>query len=235
MNYYNEADTKNVLPDAISPAYTNGKQGCCAFLVGRLASRHRPTGEHCVKVREAVFRLCQHLDVSKKDQMLLDAAAVLHDIGKLAIPFSILNKEDPLDQIEWSLIEEHPKIGAELINAAFPDIPILSSLVIRHHERLDGSGYPSRLEANSLDDLDRVIPVADVFVALTEHRTYRPALSVLEALEILERTEKGKFDQRVVQALINAVQDSTPPAIVALYDLDMMQSELGKREIRKAS
>lgn len=112
-------------------------------------------------------------------------AALLHDIGKCRIPGEILNKPGHLDPEELRLMQRHPVIGADLLRAqgTFEDEVI--DVVLHHHERLDGSGYPDRLSGRAISDLVRIVAICDVFSALTERRAYRNPASPAEALAIM--------------------------------------------------
>ncbi|CAA2160338.1 Cyclic di-GMP phosphodiesterase response regulator RpfG [Methylobacterium brachiatum] len=112
-------------------------------------------------------------------------AALLHDIGKCRIPGEILNKPGHLDSEELRLMQRHPVIGADLLRAqgTFEDEVI--DVVLHHHERLDGTGYPDRLSGRAISDLVRVVAICDVFSALTERRAYRKPASPAEALAIM--------------------------------------------------
>ncbi|EIZ84142.1 metal dependent phosphohydrolase [Methylobacterium sp. GXF4] len=112
-------------------------------------------------------------------------AALLHDIGKCRIPSEILNKPGHLDPEELRLMQRHPVIGADLLRAqgTFEDEVI--DVVLHHHERLDGTGYPDRLSGRTISDLVRIVAICDVFSALTERRAYRKPASPAEALAIM--------------------------------------------------
>jgi putative nucleotidyltransferase with HDIG domain len=112
-------------------------------------------------------------------------AALLHDIGKCRIPSEILNKPGHLDPEELRLMQRHPVIGADLLRAqgTFEDEVI--DVVLHHHERLDGTGYPDRLSGRAISDLVRIVAICDVFSALTERRAYRKPASPAEALAIM--------------------------------------------------
>jgi putative nucleotidyltransferase with HDIG domain len=127
-------------------------------------------------------------------------AAVLHDVGKVAIPSEIINKPGALDDAEREIIKRHPRVGAEMLR----DITFLQpaiDIVRFHHERLDGCGYPYAVGADELSPLVRIVTAVDAFDAMTSTRSYRRALDVEEAIRELRRHAGTQFDGEVVEAL----------------------------------
>jgi HD-GYP domain-containing protein (c-di-GMP phosphodiesterase class II) len=134
--------------------------------------------------------------------MRLGIAATLHDVGKVHIPKSILDKPERLDPSEEVIMRRHPMIGYQLLK----DIPDISPEVLdgvkHHHEYLDGSGYPNALIAPEISDLVRLLTISDIFAALIESRPYRPTLTRQEAYRILCGME-GKLERSLVKAFRN--------------------------------
>lgn len=124
----------------------------------------------------------------------------MHDIGKLTIPTEILNKGGKLSENEYKLVKEHSRYGYEIIKRVEYFIPI-ADIVLQHHERLDGSGYPLGLKDDEILLEARVIAVCDVFEAMTSHRPYRPAFKVEEVLKELKEKKNILYDPKVVDAL----------------------------------
>jgi two-component system cell cycle response regulator len=146
------------------------------------------------------------------DDARLDAvrtAARLHDIGKLAVPDAILNKPGPLDEEEFRIVKTHPVVGATLLNSWGLAGP--ATIVLQHHERLDGSGYPAGLRGDEICIESRIVHAADAYVAMIEDRRYRKAMMHDEALAELARHSGTQFDPDVVAAL-TAVEDARPVA-----------------------
>ena len=142
----------------------------------------------------------QDLGYSSEQLKVLNQAAMLHDIGKIGIPDSVLNKPGRLSDEEFAIIKEHPARGHRIIQNARSlqrEIPG----VLHHHERLDGSGYPDGLSGKAIPMDARIIAVADVFDALTSNRPYRHAWSVERALEIIDQEAGHKLDSDCVAAL----------------------------------
>jgi putative nucleotidyltransferase with HDIG domain len=131
----------------------------------------------------------------------IDAAAVLHDMGKIAVPERILNKPGKLTASEWDVIKEHTTIGAKILSNVefpYPVVPIVRS----HHENWDGTGYPDGLAAEGIPIGARILAVVDCFDALTSHRPYRPALADEEALAIVTARRGTMYDPRIVDLFL---------------------------------
>jgi HD-GYP domain-containing protein (c-di-GMP phosphodiesterase class II) len=131
----------------------------------------------------AVFGLA--LGMREGDLLLLAQAGLLHDVGKSAIPFEILEKPGPLDRREWHMMRQHPRLSGEILrrNPAFAEDIVRAAE--NHHERLDGSGYPRALKGIEIDDLSLVCAITDVYGALTDKRAYKRRCSSGEAVEIM--------------------------------------------------
>ena len=165
-------------------------------------ARDEVTHDHLRRVQQNTIRLARELGVDDELQLrAIEAAALLHDIGKLAIPEHILNKPDKLTATEYEAMKLHAKIGAELlspIDFPFPVVPI----VRHHHEHWDGSGYPDGLKGDAIPIGARILSVADCFDALTSDRPYRRAYSHERALRIIREHSGVMYDPRIVDALM---------------------------------
>jgi HD-GYP domain-containing protein (c-di-GMP phosphodiesterase class II) len=141
----------------------------------------------------------------------LHIASLLHDIGKIGIPESILNKEGPLSAEEKKKMQEHPVVGAMILQPIKElDAAILG--VKYHHERYDGSGYPEGLKAGQIPLIASVIAVADTFDAMTTDRPYRKALSKEDTLNEIQRQEGRQFDPEIADALIGLLREKPIPS-----------------------
>jgi len=159
---------------------------------------HSQTYQHCLIVTGVAVGFARHLGFSRADKQRLAAAGLLHDIGKAHIPVEILEKPGPLDEAELAVMKEHPLLGLEALQSS-PGLPAeMIDMVVHHHEYLDGSGYPHGLQGNEISDLVRTITVADIFGALIERRSYKPALTGAAAYEILQQMG-GKLDRDLVR------------------------------------
>jgi ribonuclease P protein subunit RPR2 len=168
-------------------------------LSNAVEARDAYTGKHAERVARYAIEIGRQLGLARPDAPEIEFGFLLHDVGKLAVPDSILFKPGPLTAEERALMSRHTIVGAEIMR----DIEFLaeaSKVVRSHHERWDGSGYPDGLAGESIPLTARVFAVADVFDALTTNRPYRAALSFEEAHEMI-LAESGKhFDPDVVAA-----------------------------------
>jgi putative nucleotidyltransferase with HDIG domain len=158
------------------------------------------TYRHSDLVSVVAVRILAALGAGKAEVTDLRRAAMLHDIGKLAISNRILDKQGRLTDAEFAQMRQHPLVTARILER-IPGFAHLAPLAAAHHERLDGSGYPYRLGAESLTMPMRVLAVADVFEALTSARPYRPALDVEGALAVLRADAPARLDGEAVEAL----------------------------------
>ncbi|MHB8946479.1 MAG: HD-GYP domain-containing protein [Bacillota bacterium] len=160
---------------------------------------------HATSVARWSVRIARRLGVSYDQIDRIEAAALVHDIGKFAIPEKILGKPGALAPEERAIIETHPEIGAEAVAEIAP-LSDLAPLIKHHHERWDGSGYPSRLQGPSIPLGSRIIAVADVFDAMISRRPYREALPERGAIAYLVEARGKAFDAAVVDALLGELE-----------------------------
>ena len=158
------------------------------------------TYQHSERVAVLCVRLGRALGMPSADLAGLRRAALLHDLGKLALPNRILDRPGPLTADEFALVREHPR-HSERILARVPVLSSLGAIAGAHHERLDGSGYPDGLTGEQLDLPARILATADVFEALTAERPYRPALSASEALRVIGEEAGRRLCPNAVGAL----------------------------------
>jgi len=158
------------------------------------------TYQHSERVAVLCVRLGHALGMRSADLAGLRRAALLHDLGKLALPNRILDRPGPLTDDEFALVREHPR-HSERILARVPVLSSLGAIAGAHHERLDGSGYPDGLTGEQLDLPARILATADVYEALTAERPYRPALSASEALRVIGEEAGRRLCPNAVGAL----------------------------------
>jgi PAS domain S-box-containing protein/putative nucleotidyltransferase with HDIG domain len=157
------------------------------------------TAGHQRRVTELAIALARKLGFPDDESDTLRIAGLLHDIGKLGVPAEILSKPSVLSPIEFELIRTHPQAAYEILaDAAFPDL--VAEIVLQHHERLDGSGYPRRISGDDILLEARILGVADVVEAMASHRPYRPALGIEAALVEIRAGRGTRYDQRVADA-----------------------------------
>lgn len=162
------------------------------------------TYRHSMGVTKAAVQIATRLGLNSERMQLVHRAALLHDLGKLSVPNSILDKPGKLNDDEWKVMKQHPGLTREILMRIEP-FGELAAIAGAHHEKLDGTGYPDRLLAHQLPLEARIIAVADVYGALTEDRPYRPGMQIEQALAILARDLPHKLDATCYEALVAGV------------------------------
>ncbi len=169
------------------------------------------TYRHSSGVAEAATEIAQWFGMSAKTMKQLRRAALLHDIGKLSVPNSILEKPAKLTNGEWGVVKAHPYYTLEILNR-IPGFEHLSHDAAAHHEKLDGSGYWRGWDSDKLSRFARILAVADIFDALHAKRPYRDGLPLDKVFEILRKDAPHALDLPCVEALISSKTDSEPLA-----------------------
>jgi two-component system, cell cycle response regulator len=164
----------------------------------------RALAEHARSVAALSRRVCAILGLAADEARRVEHAALMHDLGKLAVPRAILDKPDELDPGEWALVRRHPVLGEAVARAlgAHPDV---APLVRHHHERWDGGGYPDGLSGVRIPLGARIIAACDTFDAITSPRPYREARGTWSALAEITSVAGRQLDPDVVAALVLAV------------------------------
>lgn len=157
------------------------------------------TANHSEEVAIFSFIIALSYGLNESEAELIHIAGHLHDIGKISIPQNILKKEGKLTEEEWNYIKRHPIIGADILKPIECFMPI-ANLVLYHHERWDGKGYPLGLKGEEIPIGARIISVADAISAMLEDRPYRKALDFNAMLSELNRSAGYQFDPQVVKA-----------------------------------
>lgn len=152
---------------------------------------------HARRVQKLVLGYSHVMGFTQSFTEVLSTGALLHDIGKVAVPEQILSKPGSLDPAEWAIVKRHPEIGYRMVSA-YPYNDQISDTVLSHHERWDGNGYPHGLAGEAIPDAARIIAVADAFDAITHDRPYRKARPPLVALSELQSCAESQFDPEVV-------------------------------------
>ncbi len=170
------------------------------------------TRGHSERVSEGVGMLGRHLQLPADRQQALEHAGLLHDVGKVGVPTSIIRKPGRLDDSEMDAIRLHPARGVELIGN-IPFLEEVKSAVLHHHEKYDGTGYPAGLSGTNIPYFARMIGIVDAFDSLTSTRSYRPARSVEETVAILLQDRYTHFDPELVDAFVAVIRrDGWKPA-----------------------
>lgn len=160
---------------------------------------------HSVNVSILSLVIGSSFDLTKESLYELGLAGILHDIGKELIPIEILNKKGRLTDEEFDIIKQHPKKGYELIKSNFSHSARINQGILHHHERYDGSGYPSKLKGDKINLYSRIIAIADVFDALVSNRPYHKAFLPSDAIELIMSGSGTSFDPIIVEHFINHV------------------------------
>jgi putative nucleotidyltransferase with HDIG domain len=162
---------------------------------------------HSVGVAEVAVAIAEALGMEPQRILLVKRAALLHDLGKLRVPNSILDKPGKLTDEEFAVVREHPDLTFKILSriTAFQDMALIAG---QHHEKLDGTGYPHRTAANDLSLESRIVAVADVYTALSEERPYRRSLEFSQIEEIMARDVPHKLDADCFGALMTALSKS---------------------------
>jgi HD-GYP domain-containing protein (c-di-GMP phosphodiesterase class II) len=178
----------------------HGDPAAMRVLTAAVAAKDTETAEHIDRVGDVAVAVGQRLWLPNDRLDVLRWSGRLHDVGKIGVPNSILRKPGPLTPAEFEVVKLHAPRGWRLALAS--GVLAETAPIIRaHHERLDGTGYPDGLEGDAIPFEARIVAVADVWDALTSDRPYRPAMSNLEALEIIDAGIGTHFDPECVRAL----------------------------------
>ena len=169
------------------------------------------TGEHCKSVVSLALEVAEHLGLSPERQRNLEFAALLHDVGKIAIPKEIINKPGKLDPHEWTIIKTHTVEGQKMLERVGGFMRQVGLIVRSHHERWDGGGYPDGLAGEDIPLEARIITCCDTWNAMRTDRPYRNALSHDVAVAELVSNAGGQFDPHVVETFVRLVAPADQP------------------------
>jgi putative nucleotidyltransferase with HDIG domain len=175
-----------------------------ASLSNALEAKDAVTSRHTEEVVRLAVGVAAELELDLEAVRNVELGAVLHDIGKVRVPESILNKPGPLTDEEWAVMRTHPEIGEHILRP-IQSLHAILPIVRHHHERWDGTGYPDGLSGRGIPLGARIVAVSDAYQAMTEDRPYRAALSTAEARDELEAGDGTQFDADCVKALFQAL------------------------------
>ncbi len=181
--------------------------------VNMIEQRDTYTAGHTERVAKYCQKIAKAMGVSALERTKIGKAAILHDIGKIATPDSVLLKPGKLNSLDYDLIKLHATAGYEMLSniEMYKD---LAEIIHYHHERHDGKGYPAGLKGDDIPFLSRILTVADAFDAMTTNRIYKPSKQIQEALTEIESLSGSQFDPEVVAAAIKALKDTITPVVV---------------------
>ena len=169
-------------------------------LMSILQLHERDARGHAMRVARLAVAIGDELGFSDEELELLEQGGLLHDIGKLDMPASILSKPGPLDENEWRIMRTHPQVGYDLLRSQ-PRFADVAEMVLAHHEAYDGTGYPRRLASTGIPKAARVLAVADAYDSMTHPHTQRPAMPPNLAVEEIARCSGTQFDPQCAEAL----------------------------------
>ncbi len=161
---------------------------------------------HQERVAELVQKIAEELGLSQEEKRVLNIASSIHDLGKIAVPTEILSKTGSLSIIEMKLVQSHSQTGYEILKDYKFPWPI-ARIILQHHERIDGSGYPNGLKGADTMMEAKIIAVADVVEAMLSHRPYRSALSIKQALEEISKNSGILYEENIVRAIISLFEN----------------------------
>ncbi|MBR4068458.1 MAG: HD-GYP domain-containing protein [Clostridia bacterium] len=170
-------------------------------IANALDARDPYTGNHSRRVSDMACMLCRYLGLSEQETQTIHIAAHLHDIGKIGIPDAILCKPGRLDDREWGIMKDHPKIGAEILCTS-PHFAEIGKIIQHHHERYDGKGYPNSSELDYIPLGARIIAVCDSIDAMASARAYRKALPLDTCRSEIEKNIGTMYDPQIAMTAL---------------------------------
>jgi HD-GYP domain-containing protein (c-di-GMP phosphodiesterase class II) len=172
------------------------------------------TGVHSTRLAEWAIRVARKLNIPEEHLYQVEVAALLHDIGKIGVPDSILKKQGPLTADERALINRHPEYSWSILRL-FPGLEDASLYALHHHENIDGTGYPAGLKGAEMPLVSRIVSVIDAYDAMVSNRCYRKGLPHQEAVRRLLQSSGTQFDLNVVQVFIPIAEQETEAVFAA--------------------
>jgi putative nucleotidyltransferase with HDIG domain len=174
-------------------------------LAATIDAKDHYTYGHSRKVSDYSVVIAEALGLPQDRIDTIRAAGLLHDIGKVGTPDSILSKKGPLANEEWESVKAHPKLGVEILKHVIDLVNCLPA-ILHHHEHYDGKGYPSGLKGDSIPIEARILAIADAYDAMTSLRPYREQISSQQALNELKRCTGTQFDSELVESFCKIIQ-----------------------------
>lgn len=186
-------------------------------LISVINAKDKYTYGHVERVVIYSRIIADKLKLSEYDKKILIYGAYMHDIGKINISKEILIKKMKITSEEWKILKQHPENGVEIIKSV-ESLKVLIPLIINHHERYDGKGYPNKLKGKEIPYLARILTVVDSFDAMTSNRPYNERKTYEEGIEELERCSGTQFDPEIVKAFIEVIRSNV--GLSALDDVN---------------
>jgi putative nucleotidyltransferase with HDIG domain len=215
-----------------------------AFQVGMLSSmlrsldlRDQMTARHSAAVARYSRAIAQRAGYSRREEELVHIAALLHDIGKLALPDSILKADVPITDEVWAQIKQHTEVGAWIVSSLDGYGPV-AEIILAHHERIDGRGYPRGLIGDEIPELAKIISVADTYDVMTARDSYRTPMSSSDAIAELRRVSRKQLDPRFVEVFIELLEGqdvSFEQSEAADFEKELAREKRRAEEVAKAA
>jgi diguanylate cyclase (GGDEF)-like protein/putative nucleotidyltransferase with HDIG domain len=193
-------------------------------LAATIEARDPFTYGHSRKVSSYAVALAEAIGLPSEKVAVISTAALLHDIGKIGIPDEVLNKVGKLEAETWELIQSHAKLSAAIVGHVVSLVSCLPA-ILHHHERWDGTGYPSRLKGEAIPIEARILAIADAFDAMTSSRPYREPLSYKKVLDELKRCSGTQFDPKLIEAFLPIALSTAPEEIGAAEGSESSKSD----------
>ena len=175
-------------------------------------ARDDNTGEHVKRIQHLTQAICLKIGMTKTDADRIGFFSMMHDVGKIHIPDKIINKNGPLTDKEWQVMQEHTIVGEKILCSS-PYYSVARQIARSHHEWMDGSGYPDGLRGVNIPLVARIVAVADVFDALTHTRPYKKAWPRHKAIEEINRLAGRQFDTDIVDAFVEIFSEGLNEAM----------------------
>jgi putative nucleotidyltransferase with HDIG domain len=178
--------------------------GVLSAIMHTLDLRDKMTARHCAAVARYAREIALASGFSEQEQELVHTAGLMHDIGKFIFPDRILKTDTKLSEEDWQIIKMHPYQGAKVVRQMEGYGPV-GDIILAHHERIDGKGYPRGLKGEEIPALSRIISVADTYDVMTARDSYRKPVSSFEAIQELQRVSGGQLDGHFVEIFIQVL------------------------------
>jgi putative nucleotidyltransferase with HDIG domain len=185
-------------------------------LISVINSRDKFTYTHLQRVAAYCRQFADDIGLNEEDKRQLCYAAYIHDIGKIDVPKEIIGKTGKLTQEEWEILKTHPAIGAEMIKNV-ENLDKVYDIILQHHERYDGKGYPNGIMGTETSYLARVLTVIDAFDAMTSERPYQERKTFAEGIAELNRCKGDQFDPDIVDKFVDSISNK---GLAELFDTD---------------
>ena len=175
-------------------------------IMATMYAKSQETEEHSQRISEKCIKVAELLRLPQSKQDELHLCAMLHDIGKVGIDDRILNKPEKLSEEEWEIMKTHPEIGYRIVMSA-PELASAATVILAHHERWDGKGYPLGLSGDEIPLLARILAIVDAYDAMTQERVYRKALPKELALKEIEKNAGIQFDPTIARIFVELMRN----------------------------